>query len=145
METKTIYQQDFGLWIAKTVKYLRAGNYQKVDWEHLIEEVETLVKSDQRKVKSCLRQLLTHLLKLYYLPLPQEFHHWEIEIRNFRIELQDIFEDSPSLKRYANEVLPSCWQTALEGARQDYSGFNFPAQCPFPVEIDQLMALTIRE
>ncbi|NES24368.1 MAG: DUF29 domain-containing protein [Symploca sp. SIO3E6] len=139
MNTKTIYEQDFRLWVAETIKNLRAGDYQKVDWEHLIEEVDSLGKSDQRKVKSFLRQLLTHLLKRHYLPLPQEFHHWEVEIRNFRIELQDLFEDSPSLKCYANEVLPTCWQTALEGVRQDYPGFDFPSQCPFPLEIEQLM------
>ena len=135
---KVLYQEDFDLWVAETVKHLRTGNYEKVDWENLIEEVESLGKSDRRKVKSFLRLLLIHLLKRHYLPLPQEFHHWEIEIRNFRLELQDIFDDSPSLNNYANEVLPACWNIALAAIRHDYQGFNFPDRCPFPLDIDRL-------
>ena len=130
---------DYALWIQETVDLLKNKDYCHVDWENLIEEIESLGRSDRQKVRSYLRQLLGHLLKRCYLPLPQEFHHWEIEIRNFRIELQDIFDDSPSLKRHAREILPSCWQIALEGVRQEYKGFEFPEQYPFSEDLEQLL------
>lgn len=138
-ENAMLTKTDYALWIEETVNLLKEKNYQNVDWENLIEEIESLGRSDRQKVRSFLRQLLAHLLKRCYLPLPQEFHHWEVEIRNFRVELQDIFDDSPSLKRYANEVLPNCWQVALEGVRQEYKGFDFPDQYPFAEDIKGIL------
>ena len=85
---KTLYEQDFALWIENTLKQLKAREFNQVDWENLIEEVESLEISQRKAVHSFLVRLLEHLLKRCYVCLPDCYRGWEIEIRNFRRELK---------------------------------------------------------
>ena len=55
----SIYSQDFNLWIQQTTSQIRSGNFDLVDWENVLEELESLGKSDQRELKSRLSVLLT--------------------------------------------------------------------------------------
>ncbi|MFM7383916.1 MAG: DUF29 domain-containing protein, partial [Microcystaceae cyanobacterium] len=82
--TKTLYDQDFALWIEETTRALKAGHLSQIDWEHLIEEVESLGIRERHAVESFLVRLLEHLLKRCYVVLPDCYRGWEIEIRNFR-------------------------------------------------------------
>jgi len=40
--------------------------------------------------------------------------HWLGEIRNFRKQIKDELEDSPSLKNYLHDILWECYQDATE-------------------------------
>jgi hypothetical protein len=68
---KTLYEQDFALWIEETIKQLKSGNFREVDLDNLIEEVESLGKRDKREVKSRLITLFAYLLKRKYVHLPE--------------------------------------------------------------------------
>ncbi|NES80593.1 MAG: DUF29 domain-containing protein [Moorea sp. SIO2B7] len=136
---KTLYDQDFALWIEETVKQLKSKDFSKVDLENLIEEVESLGKSQRRAVRSYLLRLLEHLLKRCYVNLPDCYRGWEIEIRNFRRELKQEFDDSPSLKRFMLEIFPESYQDALEAMREDYPDTDFPDVCPFPDDVNELL------
>lgn len=138
-KVKTLYDQDFALWIEATVKQLKSGDFSQVDLENLIEEVESLGKSQRKAVDSFLTRLLEHLLKRCYVYLPKCYRGWEIEIRNFRKELKKEFKYSPSLKRFMLEILEECYQEALEAVKEDYPDSDFPDVCPFPKEIDVLL------
>jgi hypothetical protein len=48
--TKT-YDQDFALWVEENIALLKAKNYEAVDWDNLIEEVEGLTRSDKRELE----------------------------------------------------------------------------------------------
>ena len=120
---KTIdYDQDFALWVEQTISQLKAQNYQQVDWEHLIEEVESLGKSQRSAVRSYLVRLLEHLLKRCYVAIPDCYRGWEMEIRNFRQSIVFELEDSPSLKNFivTSEKTPSaCSGDESESDRQN--------------------------
>ena len=135
----TLYDQDFALWIDETVQKLRSGNFSEIDLENLIEEVESLGKSQRRSVRSYLCRLLEHLLKRSYLSMPDCYRGWEIEIRNFRWELKQEFKDSPSLKRFMSEILVESYQDALEAMREDYPKATFPNKNPFSEDVDELL------
>ncbi|WP_261779722.1 DUF29 domain-containing protein, partial [Microcystis aeruginosa] len=62
-KVKNLYNQDFALWIEATVKQLKSGDLSQVDLENLIEEVESLGKSQRKAVDNFLTRLLEHLLK----------------------------------------------------------------------------------
>ena len=113
-KVKTLYDQDFALWIEETVKYLKSGGFSQVDLDNLIEEIESLGKSQKRAVRSYLFRLLEHLLKRCYVNLPECYQGWEIEIRNFRRELKQEFKDSPSLKRYMLEIFFESYDSSLD-------------------------------
>ncbi|NET73475.1 MAG: DUF29 domain-containing protein, partial [Sphaerospermopsis sp. SIO1G2] len=51
--TKTnLYEQDFYLWIETTAQQLKAGDFKEVDLENLIEEIESMGRSEKRELKS---------------------------------------------------------------------------------------------
>jgi len=138
-KVKNLYDQDFALWIEKTVKQLKSGDLSQVDLENLIEEVESLGKSQRKAVDNFLTRLLEHLLKRCYVVLPDCYRGWEIEIRNFRKDLKKEFKYSPSLKRFMIEILEECYREALEAVKEDYPDSNFPDVCPFAEDIDGLL------
>jgi hypothetical protein len=138
-KVKTLYDRDFALWIEETVKQLKSGDLSQVDLENLIEEVESLGKSQRKAVDNFLTRLLEHLLKRCYVALPDCYRGWEIEIRNFRKELKKEFKYSPSLKRFMIEILEECYREALEAVKEDYPNSDFPDVCPFSKDIDGLL------
>lgn len=136
-EKKSLYEQDYYLWLDKTIEDLNKQNYQAIDWKNLIEEVKCLGKSEQRALRSYLTRLLEHLLKRCYVNLPECYRGWETEIRNFRNEIEEILIDSPSLKNYLLKVQQTCYQKALMNIKEDYPDADLPTA--FPFEIDNLL------
>jgi len=113
---KSLYETDYNLWVLETVQRLQCRNLDDLDWENLIEEVEALSRRDKKKLKSLLRLLCEHFLKLRYWQseISRNQGHWLGEIRNFRKQIKDELQDSPSLKNYVNEVLSECYQDSRE-------------------------------
>jgi hypothetical protein len=132
VKNKILYETDFNQWIEETVKQLKNKDFQAIDLENLIEEVATLGRSEKHSLKSLLMRLFEHLLKLTYWQSEGEYNskHWKAEIRNFRIELQDLLEDSPSLKPYLVSEFNKCYQKACKLVA-DSTGFPLST---FPVE-----------
>jgi hypothetical protein len=114
--TQTLYDTDYNLWVLETVQNLKSRDFKSLDWENLIEEVLDLSRRDKKKLKSLLRNLFEHLLKLKYWESAIENNqaHWKGEIRNFRKQIKDELKDSPSLKNYLNDVLLECYQDSRE-------------------------------
>ena len=100
----SLYETDFLLWTEETVAKLKARDFDHVDLENLIEEIESLGKSDKKEIRSRLTTLIAHLLKRIYVNMPQEFNGWERTIRNQRTDLELALMDSPSLKTIWNDL-----------------------------------------
>ena len=66
--TRTLYDRDFVEWTARTAGLLREGRLDEVDLENLAEEIETLGRSERSAVRSQLRRMLVHLVKLSIQP-----------------------------------------------------------------------------
>ncbi|PZV27173.1 MAG: DUF29 domain-containing protein [Snowella sp.] len=142
--TQTLYEQDFSLWVKDTVEKLKAKNTENLDWEHLIEEIEGLTRSDRREIKHRLITLFEHALKRRYVPLNECYRGWELTIKRTQSKLQDILEDSPSLRSYLLEIIPNCYQEALENVRIEYDSF-FPDEYIFSEKINLLLTQKIWE
>jgi hypothetical protein len=110
----TLYDSDYQLWLENTINQLRQGDFQGVDWQNLLEELEDLGKSERRALESLLTRLLEHLLKLTYWQSQRDYNQagWKKEIRNFRIQIKKILKESPSLKLYLREILQECYLDA---------------------------------
>jgi hypothetical protein len=129
-QIKNLYEQDFAFWIEDTVSKLKARNTEDLDWENLIEEVESLGISQRKAVHSFLVRLLEHLLKRCYICLPNCFRAWE---------LKKEFKYSPSLKSFMLDILTESYQDTLAAMREDYPDVIFPNVCPFPQDVDALL------
>ncbi|AIE74749.1 MULTISPECIES: DUF29 domain-containing protein [unclassified Synechocystis] len=131
-QTATLYDTDFNLWIEQTVGQLKQGDWQSLDLENLIEEIESMGRSDRREVKNRLIVLITHLLKWCYQPKKRS-NSWTATINEQRRQLDLITGDSPSLKPFLADHFPDCYQVARRDAARETSLHlsNFPVDCPF--------------
>ena len=102
-----LYEQDFYLWIETTAKQLKAGKFAEVDLDNLIEEIESMGRSEKRELKSRLIVLLMHLLKWQYQP-EKRSESWRSTITEQRISIEALLEDSPSLQPLIAEVFADC-------------------------------------
>jgi len=139
--SKNLYDRDYFLWVNDTVNKLRAKDFNHLDLENLIEEIEDLGRSQKKELRNRLRTLLEHLLKRLYVDMPQEFNGWERTIRNQRREIKSELEDSPSLNSVWDQSFDSAWRFALETVRDDYAQFEFPDTWQFSSDIDGMLNL----
>ncbi len=109
-----LYDQDYYLWLKTTVNQLKTGQFSVMDLENLIEELETMGRSEKRTIESLLTRLFEHLLKLQYWNTERERNqgHWKGEIRTFRRQINKRLKESPSLKPYILEVFDECYYEA---------------------------------
>lgn len=140
LSVKNLYQTDFALWVENTISKLKSQDYSHVDWENLIEEIETLGGRDRRELESRLTTLFEHLLKRRYVNLPECYRGWDVTISRTQQELKRIFRDSPSLRNYYLTVVDECYQDAVKNMSKEYDN-QFPEDCPFPTDIDSLLTI----
>ncbi|MEA5476356.1 DUF29 domain-containing protein [Pseudanabaena galeata UHCC 0370] len=139
----SLYETDFLLWTEETVAKLKARDFDHVDFENLIEEIESLGKSDKKEIRSRLTTLIAHLLKRIYVNMPQEFNGWERTIRNQRTDLELALMDSPSLKTIWNEAFDVAFRLALRDVRDEYEkkGYQIPEQWQFSRDIEAMLSV----
>ena len=71
-----LYEQDFYAWARKQATLLRAGRFEELDLAHLTEEVDDLGCSLYRSVRSRIRTIIEHLLKLQHSPAAEPRGLW---------------------------------------------------------------------
>ncbi len=117
-DSANLYDRDYYLWLLHTAKLISEGKFAEVDAANLIEEIEDMGRSEKRAVESNLVVVLLHLLKYKYQP-EKRTNSWKSSIREHRRRLKKAFADSPSLKRYFEEVFDECYQEAREQAADE--------------------------
>lgn len=126
------YQADYYGWTLEQAELLKAGNWQKIDVENLIEEVESMGRSEKRSLESRLIVLITHLLKWQYQPV-RRGKSWELTIKGQRVNCLDVLDDNPSLKSKLDELfIKAYYRAKLEAAKETGLDENyFPEVCPY--------------
>jgi len=136
-DPKTLYDEDFYAWTQQQAKVLRehfAGD-NRIDVEHLAEEVEDLGKSELHAVESYVEQIIAHLLKLDYSGLELSRSHWRGEVEAFRASLER--KMTPSIRRVVRRRLPRLYERAARSAaaslHQHEPDFRrrLPKACPY--------------
>lgn len=144
---KSLYDRDFYEWTEETLAKLRARDFDNLDIENLIEEIEGLGASQKKEVRNRLKVLLEHLLKRMYVDMPDCFNGWENTIRTQRNEIEEEFVDMPSLKRFWHEFFDRAWQRALSDVRFEYAkqGYQFPDTWQFSRDIEAMLNVNFWE
>ena len=136
MDLKELYDTDLFAWTTKTSELLKSKQFDAVDWENVIEEIEALGRSEKRAIRSHLVVLLTHLLKWEFQPEHQS-RSWKLSIQNARKDLKRLLKENPSLKGdFLTQSLPDAYEDAREKASDETTIFleNFPAVCPYTLD-----------
>jgi hypothetical protein len=131
-----LYDEDFYAWTQQQAQALRTHfrGDNRLDVEHLAEEVEDLGKSELQAVESYVQQIMTHLLKLDYSGFERPRRHWCSEIVAFRASMQR--KISPSVRRTVRQVLPELYESARNMAAASLDaepdlGRRLPKECPY--------------
>jgi hypothetical protein len=131
----SLYEQDFLLWLESTTELLRQQNFNELDLENLIEEIEDMGSSQKNALESNLVVLLLHLLKWKYQP-EKRSNSWKSSIREHRRRIRNQLKTSPSLKPYLFKILAECYHDGRELAA-DETGLEldiFAQNLPFTIE-----------
>ncbi|MER8825296.1 DUF29 domain-containing protein [Mesorhizobium sp. M0938] len=130
----TPYEADYAQWCSEQGALLREGRLSDLDRENLAEEIESLGRSDKREIRSRLGTLLLHLLKWQFQPEKRKAG-WLMTIREQRFQIENLLDESPSLKACPGQQLGREFRMArLKTA--DETGLNerdFPVDCPYSI------------
>ena len=131
MSTVT-YEQDFYGWTVEQVALLQNKQFDQIDLEHIIEEIESMGKAERNQLRNRLTVLLMHLLKWQYEP-SRRCTSWVQTIREQRRSIVWLMEDNPSLKASLSEQLTTAYRRAVDEAADETSlPLNlFPTDCPW--------------
>ncbi|MBV9078610.1 MAG: DUF29 domain-containing protein [Methylobacteriaceae bacterium] len=120
----SLYDQDFHAWTAEQARLLRAAQLDRLDVQHLAEEIDDLGKSVRRELRNRTRTLVEHLLKLQCSRAGEPERGWLETVRRTRIEIRDLLDESPSLKRELGDLLGQVQHSAGELAAQSLASAN---------------------
>lgn len=135
------YDDDFYAWTQFQAEVLRAlpASDNRFDREHVAEEIEDLGKSERAAVRSEIRRIVEHLLKLAHSPAADPRSDWTVSIINARAELEDRL--TATLRHDVQTNLQRLYTRAREAAeaglrRYDELGAaaNLPSVCPYTLD-----------
>lgn len=144
--SNTLYDRDLQLWIEQTVQQLQNHEFGSLDIEHLIEELVDLGKSERNTLKSNLKILLAHLLKLMVQhDVPDSMKaSWYSSVVEHRQRVLDNLADAPSLKSFLVEAVEKAYpdgrKVAIKEGKLAKFGVRVPEEseysimCPFSIE-----------
>jgi hypothetical protein len=157
MTGRSLYDQDILLWSEQQAAALRRLGETRpnlpneLDIENIAEEIESLGRSELAAVKSQLRLMLSHLIKLSAEPESDAARHWHVEVFGFHRELHDRY--APSMRQRIELV--DIWRSASKQARLAYQGTaqqqavaDLPVDCPFTLDdllIDEIDSFLLVE
>ncbi|MFM7908647.1 MAG: DUF29 domain-containing protein [Microcystis sp.] len=134
-DLKTLYEIDDSLWLEETIELLKAKNFEALDLDNLIEELEDLGNEKKFRVASLLEQIIRHCLLLQFWTRERDYNqdHWELEIVNFQIQLKRGL--TTNLRNYLQNELTSIYEDAVFFVRKKTKNkVIFPDTCPYSLE-----------
>jgi hypothetical protein len=144
---RSLYQTDYYAWTKDQAAKLRTLAAARVnsplDLENLAEEVESLGRSELNTVRSQVRRIVEHLLKLEYSPAQEPRADWRHSLNQARDEVEDHL--TASMRPDVEAELPKLFgrgrrDTALglekHGERE--AAKALPMTCPY--SFDQIVS-----
>jgi hypothetical protein len=135
------YEDDFYAWTQYQAEVLRAmpSSDNRFDRENIAEEIEDLGKNARNAVRSQVRRILEHLLKLAHSPAERPRYGWMRSIVEARASLMD--ELTPTLRRDVEANLADLYGSARSGAQlalreygEEAALQSLPATCPYSLD-----------
>jgi hypothetical protein len=126
---------DFHRWCDEQVELLRHRRFGEADVPNIIEELQAMVRSDTRALRSSYRLALMHLLKWRYRPSKRS-PSWDTTIDRERDVIDDIEAESPSLRAQSLSYVAGAYPRARRDAAKE-TGLplaTFPETCPFSLD-----------
>ncbi|HEX5078739.1 MAG TPA: DUF29 domain-containing protein [Geminicoccaceae bacterium] len=132
-----LHEVDFPLWAERQAALLRAGQFDELDLDNLIEEGEDLRRRERRSVESHIETILEHFLKLAFSPAERGR---PVTVDKQRAKLAR--ELTATLRRHLEAELPALYAglrrpVARELEKDHVPAHALPAACP--CSLDQIL------
>ncbi|NES99857.1 MAG: DUF29 domain-containing protein [Sphaerospermopsis sp. SIO1G2] len=128
----SLYEIEYDQWLEQTIKLLKQNQWEKLDKDNLIGELEELSRREKKALERFLEQIIRHLLLLQYWHQEYDYNanHWQAEILSFRTQLNE--DLTKNLHNHLQENQVVIYEKALKYVRQK-TGYNidFPEKCPY--------------
>lgn len=130
-----LYEEDFYAWTQEQAKLIKKRAFDKLDWAHLFDEVESMGASERSELATRLEILLGHLLKWQYQPTHRG-NSWEYTILEQRDKIKDHIAENPSLKSYLAAAFEKGYKygVLLAARETKLSRKAFPQKCEWTIE-----------
>lgn len=134
-DAPTIYERDFYLWCFQQAELLRLRRFSQADLPNIIEELESMGRSERNAFESSFRLLIAHLLKWQHQPQLRS-SSWEITIVRERANIRRRANESPTLASSMRDVPHAVYRDARREAEVETKlpQTTFPAECPYTLE-----------
>ncbi|MCS6780196.1 MAG: DUF29 domain-containing protein [Geminicoccaceae bacterium] len=147
-----LYEEDFYAWTKEQAAALRRLAAERwngpLDLEHLAEEVEDLGKEQRNAVRSQLRRIIEHRLKLAFSPALAPRPLWRASCVAALAEIEDRL--TPTIRRDLRARLPILYARGrelaalgLEAHGEREAAARIPEHCPWT--LDELLTLPPEE
>lgn len=130
-----LYETDFYAWTQAQAEALKRGDLGAADLSNIIEEIETMGRSEKRELLSRLVVLLAHLLKWEHQFLMRG-NPWKHTINEQRRQIELVLEESPSLLPTLGDAIERAYVSAVKSASEEtgIGARDFPHKCPYSHE-----------
>ncbi|WP_040897859.1 DUF29 domain-containing protein [Xenococcus sp. PCC 7305] len=133
---KQLHESDFNLWVEQIKEAIQNRDFEGMDWDNLLDEIDDMGKSEKRSLDSYMQRLIEHILKLKYWDSEREKcrRGWMQEVTNFRNRINRILKKNPSLSNYLKAEYSDLYQDAISTM-----SFDFDIPEDNFVEVQQIM------
>jgi hypothetical protein len=104
----SLYEQDFYTWAREQAQALSLQQVERLDWDHLAEELLDLGNRHYDQLSSRLAILIAHLLRWTYQPDGQG-SSWRATIREQRRRIDRLLQKNPGLNSRWSEAWEEAW------------------------------------
>ncbi|WP_422136507.1 DUF29 domain-containing protein [Endozoicomonas sp. ALD040] len=133
----SLYNTDYHQWLSQQVTLLRNRNFEQLDLENLLEELELGIESKVDNLESYLINLILHLLKMDYqtsvlkdsVASERVIKGWMDTIDNARDAINRLIIKNHSLKQRVKDVLSESYPAGKKGAIREMNR-HMPPKCP---------------
>ena len=129
---------EYDSWLLEQAQLLRDRDFQHLDIDNLVEEIEALVRGEKSSVEQFAYLIMLHLLLIEYWYEQSEWNrdHWEAEITGFRLQLNNKL--TTNLRKHLAQRLDflygKAYQAAVKKTKSSINGDRFPQERKYSLE-----------
>lgn len=129
---------EYDSWLLEQAQLLRDRDFQHLDIDNLVEELETLVRGEKSSVEQFAYLIMLHLLLIEYWHEQSEWNrnYWEAEITGFRLQLNNKL--TTNLRNHLVQRLDflygKAYQAAVKKTKSSINGDRFPQERKYNLE-----------
>ena len=138
----TRYEDDVYNWVIEQIALLRAGRHDRIDADHIAEELSDVGNELRSALESAIAILTSHLLKWDHQK-PRRSRSWQLTVRVQRKHINLLLKRNPGLKGVLTEALEVGYDRGRDQAliETKLAESSLPEACPYT--FDDMMARVI--